>query len=226
MSTESTLSLPEILDTTWPRCRGMEKSFRHCTMLRTRPDGYGWISTTARTLQPTSVSLRAMIRPMSPEPTITMRFPGMHPSMFTRRWASPAVKIPAGRVPAMATLPLFLSLQPMARITAPAENRTTPWRLEQARTSRLPSRGLISMTVVSRKQSMPASATRPMNRSAYSGPVRSSPNSWMPNPLWMHCRRIPPRKGSRSTMAAVSPASRTARAAAMPALPPPITTAS
>ncbi len=167
-----------------------------------------------------------MIRPMSPEPTITTRLPGMQPSMFTRRWARPAVKIPAGLVPAMATLPLFLSRQPMARITARADRRTTPWRLEQATISRLPSRGRTSMTVVSRKQSMPAPTTLAMNRSAYSGPVRSSPNSWMPNPLWMHCRRMPPRNGSRSTMAAVSPASRTARAAAMPALPPPITTAS
>ena len=65
-----------------------------------------------------------------------------------------------------------------------------------------------------------------MKRSAYSGPVRSSPNSWMPKPLWMHCSSIPPRNGSRSTSATEQPASRRLMAAASPALPPPTTTAS
>ena len=57
---------------------------------------------------------RAMISPMSPLPRITTRFPGIQPSMFTYRWAAPAVNTPAGRVPGMAMAPRVRSRQPMA----------------------------------------------------------------------------------------------------------------
>ena len=48
------------------------------------------ISTQASTSAPCSFIRRAIIRPMSPEPRITTRLPGMYPSRFTKRWAVPA----------------------------------------------------------------------------------------------------------------------------------------
>ena len=49
------------------------------------PEEYGMISTQASTFAPCRVIRRAMISPMSPEPRITTRFPGMKPSRFTKR---------------------------------------------------------------------------------------------------------------------------------------------
>ena len=48
-------------------------------------------SATAWTLAPSRVMRRAIIRPMSPLPRITTSRPGISPSMFTSRWAVPAV---------------------------------------------------------------------------------------------------------------------------------------
>ena len=60
-------------------------------MLRLSPLEYGISSTHASTFAPWNVMRRAMMRPMSPEPRITTRLPGITPSMFTSRCAVPAV---------------------------------------------------------------------------------------------------------------------------------------
>ena len=70
---------------------GMPKSSRHWTMLRRRPDGCGMISWTPTTSMPSSVIRRAMMSPMSPEPSTTARRPGMQPCRLMSAWADPAV---------------------------------------------------------------------------------------------------------------------------------------
>ena len=147
-----------------------------------------------------------MMSPMSPEPMITARRPGMQPSMFTRRWASPAVNTPAGGC----------RRWPRCPGCAPGSPWPAPrpvWR--SARRRALRERAVSTLPPAAAPPRSPSpwrpgdvdarrASTGPMKRSAYSGPVRSSPNSCRPNPLWMHCRRMPPRNGSRSTMATVS----------------------
>ena len=69
---------------------------------------------------------RAMMSPMSPEPKITTRFPGMRPSRFTSFCAVPAVKMPAQRQPGVPSAPRGRSLHPIARMTASASTATIP----------------------------------------------------------------------------------------------------
>ena len=76
------------------------------------------ISMHASTFAPWNVRRRAMMRPMSPDPRITTRLPGMMPSMFTRRCTVPAVYTPAGRVPGVISAPRGRSRQPIASTTA------------------------------------------------------------------------------------------------------------
>ncbi len=61
-----------------------------------QPAGIGHFSKTANTSAPSSVSRRAMIRPMSTEPSTTMRRPIMIFFKLTRFWAAPAVKYRRG----------------------------------------------------------------------------------------------------------------------------------
>jgi len=89
-------------------------------MFRVSPPESSMISHTASTLAPSNVILRAIIRPMSPEPRITIRFPGINPFIFTNFWAVPAVITPAGLSPGVIRAPLGLSRHPMASIKAPA----------------------------------------------------------------------------------------------------------
>jgi len=89
--TPSTRSRPWISVTVWLNINGILKSSRHCTTLRVSPLEYGISSTHASTCAPSNVIRRAMMSPMSPEPRITTRRPGIQPSMFTNRCAVPAV---------------------------------------------------------------------------------------------------------------------------------------
>jgi len=50
----------------------------------------------------------------------------------------------------------------------------------------------IERTMVFVKHSTPAAMAFFIQRFAYSGPVSSSLNSLSPNPVWMHCGRMPP----------------------------------
>ena len=89
--TPVTRSRPCIAVTVWLKRSGMSLSTRHCTMLRLRPEEYGISSQTIFTFAPSQVMRRAMMRPMSPEPSITTSRPGRYPSMLHRRCAQPAV---------------------------------------------------------------------------------------------------------------------------------------
>ena len=167
---------------------------------------------------------RAMMRPMSPEPRITTRLPGMIPSMFTSRCAVPAVNTPAGRVPGMSSAPRGRSLHPIAstmdfalkmRMPCTGEIVVTAWSAET------------SSTIVRHSIGIFSSFTLSMKRCAYSGPVSSSLKRCSPKPLWMHCCRMPPGASSRSRISTFAqPASRAATAAASPAGPAPITSTS
>ena len=86
----STRSFPFMSTTVWLSFNGIPKSSRHCTIFRFRPPEYGISSATALTSAPSKVIRLAMISPISPDPRITTFFPGIKPSMFTRRCAVPA----------------------------------------------------------------------------------------------------------------------------------------
>lgn len=170
--------------------------------------------------------------------------------MFTKRCTEPAVKIPAGRVPGITRAPLVRSRQPVAKITAFALISIRPsvvfmafmvfdWSPGADVSSPVgvllpgvdissPGAGLvISSTIVSVLYSIPKSSTSFTNRAAYSGPVNSSPKWCRPKPLWIHCKRIPPRRVSLSNMRMLSVPFRFASvAAASPAGPPPTITMS
>ena len=185
-------------------------------------------SQTASTFAPSRVIRRAMMRPMSPEPRMTARFPGSSPLRLTNFWAAPAVYTPAGRVPGMPIAPRGRSRQPIARMTARARSFKYPSRGLTAVTIFAPSFSVpSSRTIVSSRYGMPFSTVSRAKRAAYSGPVSSSRKRWSPKPLWMHCSRMPPSCGSRSRMRiSRTPCSWAARAAAIPAGPPPIITKS
>ena len=144
--------------------------------------------------------------------------------MFTSRWAVPAEKIPAGRLPGMCMAPRGRSRQPMHSTMAPAWISSMPLsRLVQVRTL---SREM-SSTMVFSWMGMFMSFTRRMKRQAYSGPVSSSLKVCRPKPLWMHWFRMPPGTLSRSRISMSSaPASRAPMAAASPAGPAPTMTTS
>jgi hypothetical protein len=72
----STRSCPWISITVVARCRGMSKSSRHWTMLRPSPFAWGRSSNTPTTSTSSSVSRRAMISPMSPDPRMRPDVPG------------------------------------------------------------------------------------------------------------------------------------------------------
>ncbi len=159
------------------------------------PPEYGISSHTAFTSAPSSVMRLAMIRPISPEPRITASLPGRHPFWFTSFCAVPALKIPAGRVPAIFSAPFGRSRQPMASTTAFAS------------TVKIPSSSLAAVMILSGDTAstmvlyfteIPSSRTFFSYFQAYSGPVSSSPKRCSPKPLWMHCCKIPPRCSSRS----------------------------
>ena len=82
---------PSSRTTVRDRCNGMPKSSRHCTMLRRNPEENGMISYTPSTLIPESDMRRAMISPMSPEPSTTAVDPGTSPCKFMKFCAQPAV---------------------------------------------------------------------------------------------------------------------------------------
>ena len=84
----------------------------------------------------------------------------------------------------------------------------------------------IPITMLPKNSAMSVARTWSIKRCAYSGPVSSCLKCERPKPGWMHWRRMPPRCCSRSTMATRAPALCAASAVAMPAGPPPITTAS
>ena len=60
-------------------------------MLRRSPEENGMISYTPRTSMPESVMRRAMMSPMSPEPSTTAVDPGTSPCRFMKFCAQPAV---------------------------------------------------------------------------------------------------------------------------------------
>ena len=131
------------------------------------------ISQTISTFAPSQTMRRAMMSPMSPDPRITTRRPGIMPSMLTRRCAQPAVYTPAGRVPGMFSAPRVRSRQPMARTTALACTRTMPFSLETAvrRLSASTDRTMV-LSITSMESIF---STSSIKRWAYSGPVSSWP---------------------------------------------------
>jgi len=162
-----------------------------------------------------------MISPISPEPRITIFFPGINPSTLTNRCAVPAVYIPAGLVPGMFSAPRVLSRHPIARMTAFAFILSNP---SSELTAEIILSCEISNTIVFSFTSIPSSSTCRMNLSAYSGPVSSSLNNCSPKPLWTHCCNMPPSARSRSSMTIfLIPLRNASIAAAIPAGPPPIT---
>ena len=89
-------------------------------MLRRSPDGWGMISNTPTTWAPWHTMRRAMMRPMSPEPSTTTRRPGRHPCRFMKFCALPAECTPDGRLPATLSAPSPRSRDPVASTTARA----------------------------------------------------------------------------------------------------------
>ena len=201
----------------------MPKSSRHWRTLRASPPGAGRCSATHRTLAPSRVIRRAMMRPMSPEPRTTTRRPTRRFLVFIRFWAVPAVYTPAGRVPGMAMAPRVRSRQPVASTTAPARQVRSPRRVTAVRV-----RSRVSpVTMAPVIRSAPADRASSRARWAYSGPVRASRYRTRPKPSWTHWLRMPPSRFSRSsTRTEGAPASRAPWAAAKPPGPPPTTTTS
>ena len=156
-SIPSTLFFPMIFVTVWERSSGMEKSSRHWTILRLRPEEYGISSTTARTFAPSRVILLAIMRPMSPEPRMTTLLPGIFPWILVKYCAVPALNIPAPLSPGMFSAPLGLSLQPMARTMDLVSITLTPssWLIyvtecgETERTVVLRRKGIFSFCTIS-----------------------------------------------------------------------------
>ena len=138
--------------------------------------------------------------------------------------------MPAGRVPGMFSAPRFRSRQPIARTTARAVISVRPFSSLTAVRCFIPSPSASrERTIVEVRAGISSSAAFFANRAAYSGPESSSPNRWMPKPLWMHWRRMPPSSGSRSRIRisrGAMPFSAAATAAASPAGPPPMMTSS
>ena len=154
------------------------------------------ISLTHKTFAPSKVMRRAMMSPISPDPKMTTRLPGNQPFKLTYFCAVPALNNPAGRVPAILSAPLLLSLHPMARMTAFASIVKIP--LLFIHVTRFLSSS--EMTNVSVSVSILRFSASSMNLCAYSGPVRFSLKRVRPKPLWIHCFKTPPTALSRSTM--------------------------
>ena len=151
-------------------------------MLRLRPEEYGISSTTANTFAPSISILLAMIRPMSPEPSITTLFPGILPSMFVKYWAVPALNMPAGLSPGIFKAPLGLSLHPIASTMAFVSIVFTP----SSSFMYVTEWGETDNTVVFNRNGIFSFSTISIYLNAYSGPVSSSLNVWSPNPLCIH----------------------------------------
>ena len=229
-STASTRSCPITRVTVVDRCSGMPKSSRQFFTLRRRPLAYGMSSYTPSTETPSSVQRRAMISPMSPEPKMTAREPGLRFSILMYRCARPAVNTPAGRLPGILISLRVRSRQPMARTTARPMSCNMPVGLMSVTVwtvaSSVDSPESSPITMLFKNSAMSVSCTWSIKRCAYSGPVSSCLKCERPKPGWMHWRRIPPRCRSRSTMATRASALCAASAAAIPAGPPPMTTTS
>ena len=229
-STASTRSCPITRVTVVDRYSGIPKSSRQFFTLRRRPLAYGMSSYTPSTEIPSSVQRRAMISPISPEPKMTAREPGLRFSILMYRCARPAVNTPAGRLPGILISLRVRSRQPMARTTARPVSCSMPVGLMSVTVwtavSSAGSPESIPITMLFRNSAMSVARTWSIKRCAYSGPVSSCLKCDRPKPGWMHWRRMPPRCCSRSTMATRAPALCAASAAAMPAGPPPITTTS
>ena len=192
-STASTRSWPITRVTVVDRCSGMSKSFRQFFTLRRRPLAYGMSSYTPSTEIPSSVQRRAMISPMSPEPKITAREPGLRFSILMYRCARPAVNTPAGRLPGILISPRVRSRQPMARTTARPVSCSMPSRLMSVTVWVTPSSALssapdahspesIPITMLFRNSAMPVACTWSIKRCAYSGPVSSCLKCDRPKP--------------------------------------------
>ena len=223
MVTPSTLSLPWTWVTVCLSLSGISKSLRHWTILRVSPPESSMISQTAFTSAPSNVILLAMIRPISPDPKMTIFLPGIYPFMFTNFCAVPAVITPEGLSPARLRAPLGLSLHPIASTTASAFILKHPVSFIHVTILSLDK----SVTVVSVSSCTPSSKVICSYLSPYSGPVSSSLNLCSPNPLWMHCCKIPPALSSLSMRTTFwAPAFFADMAALIPAGPPPITATS
>ena len=90
-SIRSSLSRPYMLVTVWDRYRGIPKSSRHCFMLRGSPLLYGISSATPSTSAPSRLMRRAIMSPISPEPSMNTFFPTIYPSILRYLCACPAV---------------------------------------------------------------------------------------------------------------------------------------
>ena len=90
-TTPSTRPRPKISVTVMPSHSGMPKSYRHCCTFRSSAPGAWRSSATPRTCAPSSVSRRAMISPMSPDPSTTTRRPIIRSRTLMRSCAAPAV---------------------------------------------------------------------------------------------------------------------------------------
>ena len=120
--------------------------------------------------------------------------------------------------------PLGRSLQPMARMMAPASMVKMP---SSSLVAVISLSGETDSTMVFSFTGMPSSRTCFSYLQAYSGPVSSSPKRCRPKPLWMHCCRMPPSCPSRSRInMSLMPLSYAATAALIPAGPPPMITKS
>ena len=174
-TTLSTRSLPLICTTDVDKYNGMSKSCRHCTTFLVNPAEYGMISTTAFTSIPLQRKRRAIIRPISPEPTITADLPGSLPLQLSNFCAAPAVKIPAGLPPGVAIAPLVRSRHPAASKRALAFMCFTPNFFDVTRKSKVPSASFFTLvTAESSAKDTPALRAFSDIRKANSGPVSSS----------------------------------------------------
>ena len=177
------LPSPLISTTVCENKSGMSKSFKHCTIFLLSPDEYGISSTTALTFAPSKVILLAIMRPISPLPSMTTSLPGIYPSIFISFCAVPAENIPAHLLPATLMPPLGRSLHPHATITALALYFKSPSDSLTAVTTLSP---LTASTVVSSLYSISRLVTSSIYLCAYSGPVSSSLNVCSPKPLCIH----------------------------------------
>lgn len=164
----------------------MLKSVKHWATFLCNPEHLGNNSYTPRTLAPSNVHLLAIIRPISPDPKITILCPGNWPFKLIIAWAKPAVYKPAGLVPWILTPWRVLSLHPTAVMSELDLNCFIPKPWTTTVTSYSLSSLVISVTYAFKTMLQPASTACLVSVSEYSGPVNSFPYLLRPKPPWIH----------------------------------------